>query len=93
MTRSGVVFGHTRRPHRRVFLPFYDFNPLTQAIAVNADGTVTAAAGTVPGVGQHPAKADDTIFFYASGLGALDKAPPPDGVNSIDTLEKDPRMN
>jgi uncharacterized protein (TIGR03437 family) len=88
VTRSGV----SSAPYTATIAAFsptvYDFNPLTQAIAVNSDGSITAAAGIVPGVAAHPAKAGDTIFFYASGLGNLDKAPPADGFNSNDTLRK-----
>ena len=88
VTRNGVA----SPPYVATIAAFtptvYDFNPLMQAIAVNADGTITGPSPTVAGVSAHPAKAGDTIFFYASGLGVLDKAPPPDGVNSIDTLRK-----
>jgi len=66
----------------------YDFNPLQQAIAVNSDASITGAAPNVLGLTAHPAAAGDGIFFYASGLGALDSAPPADGVNSIDKLRK-----
>jgi uncharacterized protein (TIGR03437 family) len=90
VTRSGV----SSAPYTATIAAFsptvYDFNPLTQAIAVNSDGSITATAATGADlrIAAHPAKAGDTIFFYASGLGNLDKAPPPDGVNSIDTLRK-----
>ena len=66
----------------------YAFGGTMLAIAVNADGTVTAPAGAIPGVTSHPAAAGDAILFYASGLGPLDRQPPPDGVNSIDALRR-----
>ncbi len=67
----------------------YDFNPLEQAIAVNSDGTIAGPTPNILGaLASHPATAGDGIFFYASGLGGLDKAPPADGVNSLDTLRK-----
>lgn len=66
----------------------YGFGGTTLAIAVNADGTVTAPAGAIPGVTSHPAGAGDSIFFYASGLGPLDQTPPPNGVNSLDAIRR-----
>jgi uncharacterized protein (TIGR03437 family) len=71
------------------FPALYGFNLGTaQAIAVNVDGTVTAAVGAIQGVTSHPANPGDTILLYASGLGALDQPPPPDGINSIDKLRR-----
>lgn len=66
----------------------YDFNPSQQAIAVNSDASITGPAPAVLGLSAHPAKANDGVFFYASGLGALDSDPPANGVNSIDKLRK-----
>ncbi len=43
----------------------------TQAMALNADGTLTAANGTVEGFQSHPANVGDAILVYANGLGAV----------------------
>ncbi len=49
------------------------------AIAVNnADGTFAWAAGSVPGLTTHGAKAGDVVILYVTGLGAVD-TPIPDG--------------
>jgi uncharacterized protein (TIGR03437 family) len=58
-----------------------------QALATNADGTITAATGPMPGFSSHPATAGDTITLYATGLGAVN---PPllDGANSSDTTRQ-----
>jgi uncharacterized protein (TIGR03437 family) len=55
------------------------------AIAVNSDGTLTWAAGTIPGLTTHAAKAGDVLIVYANGLGAVDNAVA-DGQNSLDQL-------
>ena len=55
------------------------------AIAQNADGSLTWASGTVPGLVTHAAKAGDVLVIYATGLGAVDSSVP-DGQNSIDKL-------
>jgi uncharacterized protein (TIGR03437 family) len=55
------------------------------AIAENVDGTFAWAAGTVPGLVTHAAKAGDVIIIYATGFGAVD-TPVQDGQNSIDKL-------
>lgn len=44
----------------------------------NADGTLAQPAGSIPGLTTHPAKANDILIIYATGLGAVDN-PPPDG--------------
>ncbi len=47
------------------------------AIAVNnADGTLAWAAGAVPGVTTHAAKAGDVLVIYATGLGAVSSSIP-----------------
>jgi uncharacterized protein (TIGR03437 family) len=43
----------------------------TQAMALNADGTLAAASGTVEGFQSHPASVGDAILVYANGLGAV----------------------
>jgi uncharacterized protein (TIGR03437 family) len=88
VTRQGTVSApYTAQV--AVFSPtIYDFNPLNQAIAVNSDATITGPSPNVLGLSARPASVGDRIFFYASGLGPLDKTPPADGVNSIDTLRQ-----
>jgi uncharacterized protein (TIGR03437 family) len=59
----------------------------TQAIAVNGDGTIAAAPGSIPGLNTHAAKAGDVLVLYATGLGAVT----PDiisGRTSIDQLRR-----
>jgi minor extracellular serine protease Vpr len=56
------------------------------AIAVNSDGTLAWAPGTVPGLTTHGTSAGDTIIVYATGLGAVTPASPADGADSIDEL-------
>jgi len=62
-----------------------------QALATNADGTLTAPNGLVAGLNAHPATAGDTITFYATGLGVVDP-PPLDGANSSDTMRQTTSM-
>lgn len=58
-----------------------------QAIAVNSDGTLAAAASTVPGLPTHPAKIGDPggLMILATGLGPVDQ-PIADGAASDDML-------
>jgi len=42
-----------------------------QAIATNADGTLTAPENSIPGVTSHPAATGDTVTLFATGLGAV----------------------
>ena len=58
-----------------------------QALAINGDGTITAAMGPLPGFNAHPATAGDTITFYATGLGMVNP-PPLDGAASSDTMRQ-----
>lgn len=58
-----------------------------RAIAVNSDGTLTWAPGTVSGLTTHGAKAGDVIIVYATGLGAVNDTPA-DGQNSLDELRR-----
>jgi uncharacterized protein (TIGR03437 family) len=55
----------------------------TQAMALNADGTLAAATGAIEGFQSHPANAGDTILVYANGLGAVTPGIG-DGANSQD---------
>jgi uncharacterized protein (TIGR03437 family) len=43
-----------------------------QALAVNGDNTLVAAAGSIPGMTAHGANPGDTISLFANGLGAVD---------------------
>jgi len=56
-------------------------------IASNADGSVAAPVGAIPGITTHPAKVGDGIFFYANGLGPVDSAIQ-NGAASTDVLRK-----
>jgi uncharacterized protein (TIGR03437 family) len=58
-----------------------------QAIATNADGSLTAPAGSIPGITSHPAAAGDTITLFATGLGPVSPAPV-DGGNSADATRQ-----
>jgi uncharacterized protein (TIGR03437 family) len=56
------------------------------AIAINnADGSIAAPAGSIPGISTHPAKAGDALILYANGLGPVDSTPA-DGAPSLDKL-------
>jgi uncharacterized protein (TIGR03437 family) len=55
------------------------------AIAINADGTLAAPAGAIPGLITHPAHAGDTLVVYATGLGAVSPADA-NGAASLDAL-------
>lgn len=57
------------------------------AVAVNLDGTLAWAAGTVPGVTTHAAKPGDTVIVYATGLGAVTPGAT-DGAASLDALRQ-----
>jgi uncharacterized protein (TIGR03437 family) len=60
-----------------------------QAVAVNADGTLVAAAGAILGVSCHPATAGDTITLLATGLGPVSNQPAdgsPAADNSVQTM-------
>ncbi|HZT31384.1 MAG TPA: IPT/TIG domain-containing protein [Bryobacteraceae bacterium] len=46
------------------------------AIAINSDGTLAAAAGSIPGLTTHPAKAGDVLEVLATGLGAVNQQVP-----------------
>lgn len=42
------------------------------AIAINADGTLAAPAGAIPGLTTHPTHPGDVLLIYANGLGPVD---------------------
>lgn len=58
-----------------------------QAIAINADGTLAAPAGSIPGLQTRPAKIGDTggLIILATGLGPVTPTVN-NGANSLDAL-------
>jgi uncharacterized protein (TIGR03437 family) len=60
------------------------------AVAINnADGSIAAPAGAIPGITTHPAHAGDVLIMYANGLGPVGlngktSSPPPLGAASLD---------
>ena len=58
-----------------------------QAIAVNADGSLSAPAGLIPGVPSAPARVGTTIMVLATGLGVVDP-PGRDGQASLDAQRR-----
>jgi uncharacterized protein (TIGR03437 family) len=57
------------------------------AIVINPDGSIAAPTGSIQGYPCHPAKRGDGVFFYATGLGAVDVAIA-DGADSLDHLRQ-----
>lgn len=55
------------------------------AVAINADGSLAAPAGSIPGINTRPAKVGETIIVLASGLGAVNP-PNANGAASLDAL-------
>jgi uncharacterized protein (TIGR03437 family) len=56
------------------------------AVAINnADASLAAPPGAIPGITTHPAKAGDALIVYANGLGAVDSTPA-NGAASLDML-------
>ncbi len=55
------------------------------AIAINADGSLAAPTGSIPGINTHPASVGDGLALLATGLGAVD-TPLPNGAASLDKL-------
>jgi len=53
------------------------------AIAINADGSIAAPAGAIPGFPTHPAKVADALVVLANGLGPVD-TPIANGAASLD---------
>jgi len=77
-----VVVTRAGNASQAVSVPIVPFSPAiyrvhpytTQAMALNADGTLTAAPNTVEGMQSHPATVGDTVLIYANGLGAVTPA-------------------
>jgi uncharacterized protein (TIGR03437 family) len=73
VTRGGVPSQPVSIQVNQFAPALYTFSPGgLQAIAVNADGSVTAPAGAFAGITSHPATAGDTVILYATGLGPVD---------------------
>lgn len=63
-------------------------NGIGLAVAVNSDdGSVSQAAGSVPGVAARPARSGSAIIVYATGMGPVDP-PVANGAASLDTLRR-----
>jgi uncharacterized protein (TIGR03437 family) len=59
------------------------------AIAINnADGTIAAASGSIPGLTTHAATAGDVLILYATGLGAVTPTVANGGVPTPGQLSK-----
>ncbi len=57
------------------------------AIAINADGSLAAPDGAIPGFPTHPARVGDTLILLGTGLGGVD-SPLANGAASADKLRK-----
>jgi uncharacterized protein (TIGR03437 family) len=88
VTRAGVASAPVAAMVGSYSPALYGFGVGAQAISINLDGTFTALPGLIPGAASHPASAGDTLVFYASGLGAVDQPPPPDGAPSADATRR-----
>lgn len=58
-----------------------------QAITINADGSLAAPVGSIPGLATRPAKVGDTVIILATGLGLV-LPPAVNGAASTDTLRR-----
>ena len=72
-----TVNGTPLPPFNVTLSPFSPAIFATQAgagpgIAINQDGTLAAAAGSIPGIATRPSKYGEVIFILATGLGAVD---------------------
>jgi uncharacterized protein (TIGR03437 family) len=85
VTRSGTMSA-TKLVNIGVAPGIFSFPPgAGYAIAINADGSLAAPSGSIPGIATHPAKVGDVIIVYATGLGAVD-SDIANGANSLDKL-------
>jgi uncharacterized protein (TIGR03437 family) len=72
VTRPGTQSQAVTIPIIPVAPAVYRVHPwTTQAMALNADGTLVAATGTIEGFQSHPANVGDAILVYANGVGAV----------------------
>ena len=75
VTRPGIQSQALTIPIVPAAPAIYRVHPSTpQALALNSDGTLAAAAGSIEGMQSHPAVPGDTILVYANGLGAVSPA-------------------
>jgi uncharacterized protein (TIGR03437 family) len=58
-----------------------------QAVAINPDGSLAGATGSIPGTALHAAKAGEALVILGTGLGPVSPADG-DGVGSLDGLRK-----
>jgi uncharacterized protein (TIGR03437 family) len=71
VNRGGVASAAATVPLAAAAPGFFMVTGGTQAIAVNGDGTIAAAAGSIAGLNTHGARAGDTLVVYATGLGEV----------------------
>ena len=84
VTRAGTQSPAVTIPILPTAPAIYRVHPwTTQAMALNADGSLTAAAGSIEGFQSHPATVGDAILVYANGFGAVTPAIA-SGANSLD---------
>lgn len=65
-------------------VPVAEFSPgiftipggVGQAIAINLDGSLAAAIGSVPGITTRPTRSGDALILLVTGLGAVDQPVP-----------------
>jgi uncharacterized protein (TIGR03437 family) len=61
-----------------------------QAIAINPDGSLVAAAGSIPGLNTQPTRAGGVIVIYCTGLGDVT---PPIRSGSAPIYEPNPQLH
>lgn len=86
VSRNGVASASKDVPLAQFSPGIYAINNLgisNLALALNSDGSLAQAAGSVAGLNAHPAKAGDTVVILATGLGPVDPAP----VNGADSKD------
>jgi uncharacterized protein (TIGR03437 family) len=71
VNRGGVPSTGSTMPLASAVPGFFMVTGSTQAIAINPDGTIAAAAGSIQGLNTHGARAGETLIVYATGLGAV----------------------
>jgi uncharacterized protein (TIGR03437 family) len=71
VTRGGVASAAATVPLADSSPGFFLAPNSTQAIAVNADGTIAAAPGSIAGLNTHGARSGDVLVVYATGLGPV----------------------
>ncbi|MBK9169413.1 MAG: IPT/TIG domain-containing protein [Bryobacterales bacterium] len=87
VTRDGVQSPPVGAPVQRVSPAVFTLGAGGPAVAVNPDGTLAQAPGSVPGLATRSATPGSWIAIYATGLGAVNDGVP-DGANSRDRLRE-----